>query len=118
MLKKFLEGGKEELIPEIFKGIQVNCCNNPTCINYGVDPHNNTIKKKRKSSSSVYKVKGFGKGSGKSSPVLYCDQCHARVPIKSNKSLFDEFTRLNTTGSIQNVTLPVAFSIVLLIVFS
>lgn len=91
MLKKSLDVEKEELIPDIFNGIQVNCCNNPACINYGVDPHNNTIKKKRKSSSSVYKVEG----SGKSSPVLYCDQCHARVPIKSNKSLFDEFTRLN-----------------------
>ncbi|WP_371373468.1 hypothetical protein [Thalassotalea aquiviva] len=91
MLKKSSEGKKEKIIPETFDGIQVNCCNNPLCINYGVDPHYNNIIKKRKSSSSVYKVQA----SGKNSPVIFCDQCLSRVPIKSNKSLSEEFNRIN-----------------------
>ncbi len=92
-------------IPEPHEGIQVNYCRNPKCSNFGVPPQNLAkprgraaiIAKTTGTTIDDYKITGGGTGS---TPHLLCELCSMhktrlhRIPIKSNKAIHEELSRL------------------------
>lgn len=82
-------------IPEPFNSIQVNFCKNPMCPNFGV-PALESIKGVKlpaktkenvgKRSRDNYTVKG--------DKDLRCHKCGAEFPMKSNKGIHEEYSRI------------------------
>lgn len=74
--------------PASYGGIQVNFCKSPVCTNFGV-----TIAEKPKASSGTpnpYRLSG----AGRNFPVAKCNACGESFPLKSNKGVFEELSRM------------------------
>ena len=86
----------QKRIPEPFNSIQVNFCKNPMCSNFGIpalesikgiqlpDKTEENAGKRRRDN---YTVTGSNKD-------LRCHQCEAEFPMKSNKGIHEEFSRM------------------------
>ena|ERR1700690_1719156 len=84
-------------IPEAFKGIQINYCKNPRCVNFGV--HASTEARPRgikvkEGSRYTYTVCGSGGHIGHTS-LIRCDLWNERPPLKSNKAIGKEISRMS-----------------------
>src|ERR1700674_2425171 len=82
-------------IPEAVSGIQVNCCKNPKCLNFGkpeapVDvkpgPRLTLVK------GNLYTIVG----GGKDYPLIRCGRCGESPPIKSNLAVHEELERISS----------------------
>lgn len=74
--------------PASYGGIQVNFCKSPVCTNFGV-----TIAEKLKANSETpnpYRLSG----AGRNFPVAKCNACGESFPLKSNKGVFEELSRM------------------------
>ena len=74
--------------PASYGGIQVNFCKSPACTNFGV-----TIAEKPKANSGTpnpYRLSG----AGRNFPVAKCNACGESFPLKSNKGVFEELSRM------------------------
>ena len=74
--------------PASYGGIQVNFCKSPFCTNFGV-----TIAEKPKANSgspNPYRLSG----AGRNFPVALCNACRESFPLKSNKGVFEELSRM------------------------
>jgi len=82
-------------IPETVNGIQVNFCENPQCPNFGV-PASNEKQPGGPGASErgldLYIVQGGVRSD--SSPRIECRNCKEKPPLKSNKGIYDETTRM------------------------
>lgn len=74
--------------------LQVNFCKNPRCTNYGVPPAV-AVKYARRAKAGAapgvdYRLGAFGAGL----PNLHCLLCKESIPLKSNRGVVEELTRL------------------------
>lgn len=74
-------------IPPAHGGIQYNACKNPKCGQFGV-PAPETAKK---AVTGPYALSSGGKGY----PLLKCNCCGEKPPVKSNKGIAEEIERLS-----------------------
>lgn len=84
-------------IPEEFEGIQVNCCKNPKCDNFGV-PTTFNIKDNKYSDKDQVKSRDPNyviTGLAKDIPGIRCKACNSITPIKSNSGIFEEKERFS-----------------------
>jgi transposase-like protein len=86
-------------VPYEVNGIQVNFCKNPNCPNYGVpastekQPRGPGAKERGRDS---YRKAGSNYGENRpGTPVLTCLECGETPPIKSNKGVYEEQTRIS-----------------------
>ena len=80
-------------VPDPCEDIQVNCCKNPTCPNFGVPHLTKDEQTQKRNSSKDARYKNVGSGSKKK---IRCNSCKENIPIKSNKAVFEEFSRFKT----------------------
>ena len=89
--------------PASYGGIQVNFCKSPVCTNFGV-----TIAEKLKANSETpnpYRLSG----AGRNFPVAKCNACGESFPLKSNKGVFEELSRMLAALELPNpASCPVA----------
>ena len=94
-------------IPEAANGIQVNFCKNPRCPNFGV-PASSQKQPKGPGASTrgrdAYIIKG-GKGNTLA-PFFRCTHCDEVLPIKSNKAIDEETSRILSYLSEKPITCP------------
>jgi len=74
-------------VPPAHGGIQYNACKNPKCRNFGVPAEEIPL---RAPTGGPYAIVSGGRGY----PLLRCNACGETPPIKSNKGIFEEFSRL------------------------
>lgn len=74
-------------VPLDVQGIQVNCCKNPNCINFGIPAGQIGIRGQLGPYAKVGAAKGY--------PVLRCNGCQQHIPMKSNQGVFEELTRIS-----------------------
>jgi transposase-like protein len=89
------EQNHKKRIPESLNSIQVNFCKNPMCSNFGIPVLENikgvklpplTEENAGKRRRDNYAIKSDGD--------VLCHQCGAEFPMKSNKGIYEEFSRL------------------------
>jgi transposase-like protein len=85
---------KHERIPEAAHGIQVNFCKNPQCENFGVPASSEPQRVGRRASARRDKYR-VGMNMGPVRPILRCQLCGESLPMKSNKGIFEELTRIS-----------------------
>jgi transposase-like protein len=98
-LRLFFVGKKDKVeqkrISESFNSIQVNFCKNPKCSNFGIPALENiksiklpakTKENEGKRSRDNYTVTGDKR--------IRCHKCGAEFPMKSNKGIYEEYSRL------------------------
>lgn len=106
---EFSEPSAQRIPPKHFN-IQYNFCKNPTCLNFGVIPSDNS---KRGTLGSYAITSG-----GKAFPLLKCNLCGEMPPMKSNIGIHEELQRLTnylqpplqpscTTDGCENNFIPV-----------
>lgn len=81
-------------IPVLSNGIQINFCKNTYCENFGTVPRCEESKKQYE--SLIDKERGW---------VLKCLRCGSIAILKSNKSVFDEYKRLDHTFTLMPTAL-------------
>lgn len=74
-------------IPLEIQGIQVNCCKNPNCANFGIPAGQHAI---RGISGPYARV-----ASGAKMPLLRCNACGQHIPLKSNLGISEELQRIS-----------------------
>ena len=74
--------------PEAFGGLQVNFCKNPRCNNYGI-PIGKKARRKD-GERNLYRIAAHGKGL----PVGLCHGCQESFPLKSNRGIHEELSRM------------------------
>ena len=93
-------------VPDEFDGIQVNCCKNPACSNFGI-PHltkQEMAGRKKAPRGSRYGTSGSGRAK-----FINCRSCNENIPIKSNHAIADELYRFESyletpiDGACQNI---------------
>ena len=87
-------------VPPELGGIQVNCCRNPLCENFGTLARTGRVARGRRPRGQnvppdPYRVHGLGRRV----PGLLCRSCRRVVPIKSNQAIAEELTRITAPGS-------------------
>jgi transposase-like protein len=90
-------------IPASYEGIQVNFCKDPKCPNYGI-PAKDTIKglslpeevspTAGKRHRDGYTVQTRSSAAKKGTKRLKCNECKDAPPMKSNKGIHEEFSRM------------------------
>lgn len=84
-------------IPEACHGIQTNFCKNPHCSNFGIPASTEQQPKgpgAGERGRDSYTVRGSGGGLGHFGPALCCNLCNEAPPIKSNRAIHEELTRM------------------------
>ena len=77
-------------VPDPCEDIQVNCCKNPTCPNFGVPHLTKAEQTQKRNSSKDARYKHVGSGSKK---TIKCNCCNENIPIKNNKAIWEELSR-------------------------
>ena len=90
-------------IPASFEGIQVNFCKDPKCTNFGI-PAKETIKGLSLPAEAAptlgkrhrdrYTVQTRDSAAKKGTKRLKCNECKDAPPMKSNKGIHEEFSRM------------------------
>ena len=96
-------GQKRPRIPLEVDGIQVNCCKNPICQNFGVKPKSSVPRggvPEKRPSGDTYIVVAHGKGK----PALKCLCCGEIFPMKSNLAVAEELKRIEAPLGITEPT--------------
>lgn len=89
-MQKISSGKQTSRIPPEVGGIQVNFCKKPTCPNFGV-PAAQTTRRGQSAGGDTYTKLG----SGHDTPVLRCHACGEYPPLKSNRGIHIEVSRLS-----------------------
>ncbi len=95
MLKNELAQGSR--LPVAVNGINVNFCKNPRCNNFGVfadtksQPRGPGAKER---GSDSYRIHSNINARGETVPVLECELCKQKPPIKSNHGVVEEMNRM------------------------
>jgi transposase-like protein len=78
-------------IPVEVGSIQYNHCKNPSCSNFGIPASQD-----KKYGNSTYTLSGSNRGVGSSNiPLLRCNSCSEHFPLKSNKGISEELSRIS-----------------------
>jgi len=75
-------------VPDEVQGVQANFCRSPQCDNYGKPP-SRPIQKGRNANNPYARY-----GRDKHKPALRCNHCGGFAPIKSNRGIVEELTRM------------------------
>ncbi|MCT4534698.1 hypothetical protein [Halodesulfovibrio sp.] len=95
MKKYFVDKKKRQRVPLEFNGIQINCCKNPFCENFGKPALTTPVTKGRPKAGSKRIVDSYTiKGAGRKAPVLFCNKCRKSTTIKSNQAISEELDRI------------------------
>jgi len=91
--KKSSSASKHRVPPEI-DGVQVNFCKNPACSSFGIPASTAKQSRGRYASSKdrdLYTIVG----SSKSVPTIKCHVCNEYPPLKSNRGVVEELSRIS-----------------------
>lgn len=100
-VKSLLAGGapakRSTRFPPAAAGIQVNCCKNPKCANFGVPPKPGVP---ARGGARTPRTTPYGPGdyrvvaTGKDLPALHCQLCGDTFPMQSNLAIAEELMRI------------------------
>lgn len=95
MEKYFGDNKRRPRVPLEFNGIQVNCCKNPYCENFGKPALTTPVTKGRPKVGVERIVDSYTiQGTGRKVPVLICNKCGKSTTIKSNQAISEELDRI------------------------
>lgn len=80
-------------VPDAHGEIQVNCCKNPQCANFGI-PHlteQEMAGRKKAPHGAKYRTSGSGRAK-----VIHCKICHENIPVKNNQAIAEELSRFES----------------------
>lgn len=100
--KSLLAGGsparRAHRFPPTAAGIQVNCCKNPKCANFGVPPKAGVPMRggARAPRTTPYEPGDYRVvATGKDLPALHCQLCGDTFPMQSNLAIAEELLRIS-----------------------
>lgn len=94
---RYRDSGGNLRLPPAHEGLQVNSCRNPACSGFGVEALTQVDRGRPKSdgSSKLDHYRANGTDGNTADQKLFCKLCGKTSPIKSNRAIQEERTRIS-----------------------
>jgi len=85
--------GDQGRVPEQERGLQVNCCRNLECTNFGIAPLPVVGRGRNSAVRDMYRAIGSPHSKDRPEVRMACKACGQRFTLKSNRAVLEEFER-------------------------